>query len=585
MRTLVYLTLAGAVGLGCGSVKENNTDGGGDVDAMNTDGGDDLDGPPPIDAPPAMHQVTVTVDVGSGGGAVTANVGGISCGTACTAQVLDGTPITFTASSAAGSAFSGWRDAAQSCGAAPTCMLTVDGAPLSVGARFAQQGTAAWATQLGGVGFEGNVHVAGDGQGNVYVAASHTGEVVFDGTTFPAVGSTDIIVAKLSPAGDVIWKRAIAGAGEHYSEGIAVVPQTGDLVMFGAYGANTSFGGATPLPLMSGDTKDFFVVKYAAGNGGLLWQRAIHADDADDPGLGGVAVDGNGDIFVTGAFNTLVNLGDGNVTTTPGEQELFLGKLAGTDGAVVWKRKLGGAGSQIFANDLTVDPNGFVYVAGSFSGTCNLGATNMTPSGPQDGFVGRFAGTTGALSWQRQVGGTGSDSVATVAADVNGVVSMGVGYQAIVGENVTFAGQVLAGTGTGTEIVVGAVTSVNTFAWARRYGGNSTDQAIDLTVLADGTLALTGYYSSATLAFGGTTLANSGQSDMFVAQLSPTTGAASWAGRINGTGFDVAESVARAGNVLVVGGRFQSQINALGKTLTSRGGYDVLVAAVPLSPP
>ncbi|MBZ0238620.1 MAG: SBBP repeat-containing protein [Deltaproteobacteria bacterium] len=564
-------------------MKNEDPDGGDDVDA-DVDGGDP-DGPPPIDAPPEMRQVTVTVDVGTGAGTVTANVGGIDCGSACSAEVVDGTEITFTASSSAGSSFAGWRDAAASCGAATTCTLTVDGAPLAVGARFAQHGTAAWAAQLGGVGGEGNVHVAGDADGNVYVVASHTGEITFDGTTYPAVGSTDIIVAKLSPAGDVIWKRAIAGAGEHYAEGIAVVRQTGDLVVFGAYGANTSFGGPTPLALMSGDTKDFFVVKYAAGNGGLIWQRAIHADDADDPGLGGVAVDGNGDIYVTGAFNTLVNLGDGNLTTTSGEQEVFLGRLAGTDGAVVWKRKLGGVGSGIFANDITVDGNGYVYVAGYFVGTCNLGGVNMTPSGQQDGFVGRFTGSTGGFSWQRQVGGTGSDSVATVAVDVNGVVSMGVSYQAIVGENVTFAGQALTGTGTGTETVVGAVTSVNTFSWARRYGGNSTDQPVDLAVLADGTLVLTGYFSSTSIVFGSTTLSNSGQSDMYVARLSPTSGTASWAARINGTGFDVGESAARAGNVLAVAGRFQSQVNALGKTLTSRGGYDVFAAAVPLPPP
>lgn len=81
-----------------------------------------------------------------------ANVGGIDCGSACTAQVLDGVTITFMANPASGAAFVGWRDDAAGCGTQRTCALTVEGRPLDVGARFATIAQAAWIQQIGGAG-------------------------------------------------------------------------------------------------------------------------------------------------------------------------------------------------------------------------------------------------------------------------------------------------------------------------------------------------------------------------------------------------------------------------------------------------
>jgi len=79
--------------------------------------------------------------------------------------------------------------------------------------------------------------------------------------------------------------------------GVAIDPRNGDVVMWGGYGGDFDAGGPALLTLPTGDVKDFFVVKYSA-NGTFQWQKAIHASDDDDPGLGGIAIDSAGDIPV-----------------------------------------------------------------------------------------------------------------------------------------------------------------------------------------------------------------------------------------------------------------------------------------------
>ena len=75
---------------------------------------------------------TLTVAV-AGAGAVTSDVGGINCGSTCTATVNHGTPVTLTAAAGAGSQFVGWSGGG--CGASPSCAISMT-ADVSVTATF-----------------------------------------------------------------------------------------------------------------------------------------------------------------------------------------------------------------------------------------------------------------------------------------------------------------------------------------------------------------------------------------------------------------------------------------------------------------
>ncbi|MDE0872903.1 MAG: SBBP repeat-containing protein, partial [Acidimicrobiales bacterium] len=97
-----------------------------------------------------------------------------------------------------------------------------------------------------------------------------------------------------------------------------------------------------------------------------------------------VAVDGSGNVYATGLFAATVNFGAGNVTSA-GATDVFVTKL-NSSGAHQWTTTLGGAGAE-YGYGVAVDGSGNVHVTGKFDGTVNFGAGNVTSAGGGDVFV------------------------------------------------------------------------------------------------------------------------------------------------------------------------------------------------------
>jgi hypothetical protein len=80
----------------------------------------------------AVYTLTVG-NSGSGSGSVSSDLGGISCGSACSADYDDATVVTLTASAGSGSRFAGWSGGG--CSGTGSCVVTMSAAR-SVGADF-----------------------------------------------------------------------------------------------------------------------------------------------------------------------------------------------------------------------------------------------------------------------------------------------------------------------------------------------------------------------------------------------------------------------------------------------------------------
>ncbi len=85
----------------------------------------------PIGSVGTTYALNVTTG-GTGGGTVTSSVGGINCGSTCSATLASGTAVTLTATPASGSTFAGWSGA---CTGTGTCLVTLT-ANQSVTATF-----------------------------------------------------------------------------------------------------------------------------------------------------------------------------------------------------------------------------------------------------------------------------------------------------------------------------------------------------------------------------------------------------------------------------------------------------------------
>jgi hypothetical protein len=114
-----------------------------------------------------------------------------------------------------------------------------------------------------------------------------------------------------------------------------------------------------------------------------LWSRRFGGTSFDQ-GLG-VAVDGSGNVLVTGVFEGTVDFGGGPLTSA-GIIDIFVAKYSGTDGSHVWSRRFG---STIFDEGLgvAVDGSGNVLVTGVFEGTVDFGGGPLTSAGGNDIFL------------------------------------------------------------------------------------------------------------------------------------------------------------------------------------------------------
>jgi hypothetical protein len=576
-RTLIVVAALAA----CGKVSSNP----GDSDAG---GGGNGDGGNQPDANP-ITELSVTLDVGSGGGTVVSDVGDIDCGSSCEATLDTGTEVTLTATPEEGSAFVAWRGiSARECRRATECTVTLTGGPQEVGALFAETGTAAWALQVGSTVGDGGGQLIVDKNGDLFFVASYSGQFDLGGESYENIGANDIFLAKLSPGGEVIWARGLGGAGSDSPAFIVADPSTGDVVLGGYYTAAIDLGGREPLDIA--DTEDMFVAKLAGDNGDLVWQKAIEVSDNDGPGLEGLAVDGDGDVVVTGHFNSSFNIG--GPTLTDPDQSMFLAKLKGADGALDWQRKV--AGPAGLPNQLVVDGNGNPIIIGTFFDTLDLdgdgnSGNDMTQVGQRDAFIAKFAGNNGSLTWQRQVGGAdssvgGNDEGYGIALGPNNSVVVVIQFKVNTSEQVSFLGQNLAGSGTGVDLVVGRISSSGGFVWAKRFGGAGNEYGYRVATFQDGRVGVAGSFSATFDMDGHPVTFDGATADHFYAELAAANGNATFAGRVGSPLIEFGlSSVAGFDGQLYGAGGFQGEGSFFGKTLTSVGSSDAygFVVALP----
>ncbi len=189
-----------------------------------------------------------------------------------------------------------------------------------------------------------------------------------------------------------------------------------------------------------------------------------------------------------------------------------------------------------------------------------------------------------APAWQSAMAFTqpaGSTSQVTgTVTDVNGNVYLA-GF--FVG-NITFGSTTLTSAG-GSDIFIAKWNPVTTtFSWAQRGGGAADDRA---TALASNgsSLFLTGYFTSATASFGGTTLTNTASGpgtdfDVFITKITDagSSGSFVWATRAGSAGIARAYALATSGNAVYVGGSFSGTAAFDSFSITTNGGTEAFVA-------
>jgi len=191
------------------------------------------------------------------------------------------------------------------------------------------------------------------------------------------------LLTKHSGEGLLQWSRDWYGTGDAGGNSVAV-DSFGNVFIMGHFSKDLKVGSTR---LTSTGAVATYINKLDAG-GNVLWSMRVEGiAGRDSPGKVtgyGIVVDGMDDVFVTGAFEGTLIYGAEKLVSAGG-QDIFVMKLHGSNGDILWAMAAGGAG-QDSGNSIAIDKYGDFYVTGSFTGLASFGGKLLESRGDLDVF-------------------------------------------------------------------------------------------------------------------------------------------------------------------------------------------------------
>jgi hypothetical protein len=432
----------------------------------------------------------------------------------------------------------------------------------------AQSPTWPWAKSTGGSGTDFGHGIYTDASGNAFVTGGYNSSgIAFGTSTFTNTGGYDFFITKYNVGGTVLWSQTATGASNDI--GYAVTGDAnGNIYVVGSSNSATLTFGTTILHLAGYD--DIFVVKYDA-SGNVLWAKSA-GGSANDVGQG-ISVDGAGNVYITGYFeSTSMTIGSSTISNT-GTDNIFIAKYDAS-GTPVWAKKAGASGSDR-ANGLATDAAGNSYITGSFnSPTCTFGAVGLSNSGGLDMFLTKYD-ASGNVKWARKSVGVSNEVGFNVSLDAYGLPHLIGNYNS---STMTLGSITLTLAGYDDPFVAKYDTA-GTILWAKTAGGNQNDIGESIGVDADGSTLIAGYFASPSMSFGSTSITNIGTNNIFVAKYD-VAGNFLWAKSAGGTGDDHANAIGVNwhGEAYITGSFTSTSCVIGGSNLNTIGGEDMFIA-------
>ncbi len=280
------------------------------------------------------------------------------------------------------------------------------------------------------------------------------------------------------------------------------------------------------------------------------WLWAQSAGGVSNDFGNGVAVDTDGNVYITGFFVGLATFGN-TTFSSPGNFDVYVAKL-NTDGEWLWAVSAGGTDDDR-GWDIALDTNGNIYIIGWILGTATFGNTTLTSQGADDVFVAKL-NTDGEWLWAVSAGGTSMDEGCGVAVDTLGNAYI----TGFFSGTATFGNTTLTSQG-GVDVFVAKLNTNGDWQWVAHGGGSypSAIAGIDVEVDTNGNSYITGYFLGIAIMFDNYTITNHGEYDfydVFIAKLD-NNGDWQWAVSAGGTEDDAGVKIVvdTEGNAYITG--------------------------------
>ena len=358
-----------------------------------------------------------------------------------------------------------------------------------------------------------------DSSKNAYTTGSFSGTVDFGGGDVTSNAVSDIFVVKLDSDGNFQWVYTAGGSGNDRAVDIGT-DSSGNSYITGNFSETVNFGGGDVTS--AGNSDDIFVVKLDS-DGNFQWvytaggtQYGTSSTTLKFDGGTGIDIDSSGNVYITGIFDTVVDFGGGNVSSSG--KDIFVLKLD-TDGNFQWVYNVLSSGNDD-ANSITTDPSGNTYTTGYFYNTADFGGGDVTSNGYNDIFVVKLD-SDGNFQWVYTAGGTGVDELHAIAIDSSDNV-LTTGY---LSSTVNYGGGVRISAVTVTALVL-KLDSFGSLVWVNAYGGQGAQEGLGIAADSSDNIFTTGYFYN-TVDFGDGDVTSTGNEDIYILKLN-SSGSFQW---------------------------------------------------------
>jgi len=253
-------------------------------------------------------------------------------------------------------------------------------------AKFKFNGEMQWAKHTGGSETELLRNLAVNPYGDVYIVGDFSSNtIIFD--TISLVNSSsyrDNFVVRYNSGGNVVWVKQITGSGEELGSFIAVDWKE-NIYVTGQFGSSTCNFDSLQLT-NSSSSKEVYLVKYDY-YGEVKWVNAIYGEN-DDIAYS-ISSDMSNGLYLCGWFNSS-DFGVGSdVLSSVGGYDIFVSKFD-FSGDYYWTKQTGGTNDD-YAECIVSDENGNLYVTGKFnSNTVDFDDITLNNSGSDDVFISKL---------------------------------------------------------------------------------------------------------------------------------------------------------------------------------------------------
>ncbi len=393
-----------------------------------------------------------------------------------------------------------------------------------------------------------------------------------------------LITAGISQAQNYQWAKQLGGTQNNEAAGSVATDASGNAFVTGWFSGSVTLG-STTLTSHGGD--DIYVAKLDS-NGAVQWAFR-EGGTGVDRGYG-IALDPNGNIYITGQMGGTDTFGTATILVTNGGTDGYIAKY-NASAALQWAVNCGSTRGER-SNAIALDDSNNVYICGWFgqgmgggASTINFGAINFTGVGGTDFFVAKANGSNGNWMWGV---GTGSRNANTpdVLNDIqfanNGIYVCGAFADTMtVGKNSFIS----AGN---SDVFWALLTKQGIPVAAGSAGTRQNDNGGGLTADPSGNVYISGVFNQ-TVGFGGggagsmklgSVTINGTKAEAFVAGFDKNMNV-KWASSYGDTSTESAIRISCDNNYnLYVGGVFQTATTIGGTKYTSGGGTDVYLMSL-----